>query len=138
MYNMCSVCMYICRDDEALRGSVCTLLQVMSQLPPHHSIQLSVMLVESLTDSAFPALSQSPLVSTLFDLLLQSASSQAIISMAINKLLSEWVFARLQSHQACEVSGLWLSCIRILIIKVNVARLGSLTLYHWKALNELN
>jgi len=90
-------------EDEDLRTAVTSLLRALSQSPAAHSMQLSMMLLESLAESSLRTLTECSLVSSLFDLLLSSMSSQSLVSLAMNKQLTEWIIIKIQTNEACEV-----------------------------------
>lgn len=94
-------------EDEDLRTAVTSLLRALSQSPAAHSMQLSMMLLESLAESSLRTLTECSLVSSLFDLLLSSMSSQSLVSLAMNKQLTEWIIIKIQTNEACEVIS-WL------------------------------
>ncbi|KAF6024513.1 ATR [Bugula neritina] len=89
-------------EDEDLRTAVTSLLRALSQSPAAHSMQLSMMLLESLAESSLRTLTECSLVSSLFDLLLSSMSSQSLVSLAMNKQLTEWIIIKIQTNEACE------------------------------------
>lgn len=90
-------------DDDSLTDAVTRLLTSMLKLPPHRSLQLTAMLVESVSNVAFHPLTQSDLVSSLLSLILVTTSPQSIVSMAISKQVTDWILAKVRSHEAFEV-----------------------------------
>lgn len=82
------------------------MIKSLLEQEPQHTIQLSMMLVESITDSGFPSPTESDLTSTVFDLLYKSASRKSILARAMCKLLIEWILIKIQTRQACKVGRL--------------------------------
>ena len=96
--------MIVFSTNSTLQDAVSAMVKSITLLPQHDTLQLSLMVLESITDSDSSSLCDNSAVSSLFDLLLLAASCDSIISKTINKLLTEWLLSKIQIFDACQVS----------------------------------